>query len=99
MAYSLIISEKAIADAITAINYYDSISMALGNRFAEELGEAYDKIAANPELYSYISSNPVDKLRDIKLRSFPYLVIYQVVSNDVYVNSIFNTSQDPLRIK
>lgn len=96
MAYNLSISLRADIDTINAIDYYDQINPALGDRFIAELKEAYQKIKSNPEYYSYISSNPKDKFRDIKLQSFPYVVIYEIHETDIFINAVLNTHRKPL---
>ena len=95
MVYNLRISQQADVDTLNAIDYYDQISPLLGNRFIRELNEAYQKIKNNPEYYSYISTNPKDKFRDIKLPSFPYLVIFEIFQTEVIINTVLNTHKKP----
>ncbi len=93
--FNLHISDRAEEDVINATDYYDQINPDLGNRFLSELHETYDVLKANPQFYSYISSDPSNKFRDVKLKSFPYLVIYEIINNDVFITAVMHTNRKP----
>ncbi len=95
MAFELVFSIRAEEDAIQAIYYYDQISPNLGDHFFIELLEAYQKISETPQYYSFVSIVRKTKIRDIKLPSFPYVVIFKVVKNSVYVIAVKNTHLKP----
>jgi plasmid stabilization system protein ParE len=96
MGYNLKISLRAYDDVINAIDYYDDINPDLGTRFITELYEVYEQLRNNPQFYSLISSDPADIFRDIKLQSFPYVVIFEIYEEDVVVTSVMNTNRKPL---
>jgi hypothetical protein len=96
MAYELVFSERSQEDTVAALDYYDEINPSLGERFFIELLETYQKLSLAPQHYSYISSTRKSKIRDVKLPSFPYVVIYEVINNDVYIISVKNCYQKPL---
>lgn len=95
MGYKLRVSEQAEKDSLNAIDYYDQINPFLSSRFISELFEVYQRITHNPEQYSYISSDKQYQFRDVKLKSFPYAVIYEVRECDIYVTAILNTYRKP----
>ena len=95
MEYSLHISNQAEQETLDVIDYYDSINPLLGERFLSELYHIYDKLADNPFLYSFVSANPIYQFRDIKLRSFPYLVIYEVHESKIHITSVRHTKRKP----
>lgn len=95
MAYELRISAHADTDILDAIDYYDKINPLLADRFSLELLDTFQKIKNNPQFYSYISKNPVDKFRDVKITSFPYVVIYEVHEAIVYISAVMHTSRKP----
>lgn len=95
MKFELIISSKAEDDARDALCYYDEIDTELGTRFLDELAATYKKIAANPQYCSFITSTKRSKLRDIKLRSFPYVVIFEIIGDTVYVVALMSTYKKP----
>jgi plasmid stabilization system protein ParE len=94
--YNLIITTVAEEHILSACNYYETQQIGLSARFLAELKAVYKKISANPQLYSYISSNPSDRYRDVKLHKFPVVVIYEINENDVIVVAVFNTDRKPI---
>ena len=99
MAYNLRISLRAEIETIDATNYYDEISRELGNRFLSELGDTHQKITTNPQFYAYISSNPEDQFRDVKLKSFPYVIIFEVHDDSIIITAVLNTHRKPFATK
>lgn len=95
MVYRLLISIQAEEDVLNAIDYYDNINPFLGSRFLSELFDAYYKRTDNPEQYSYVSSNRQFSFRDLKLKSFPYVIIFEVKDFDIYVTAVLNTHRKP----
>lgn len=76
MAFELVVSARAEEEATSAITYYDQINSRLGDRFFIELLTVYGQLTENPQYYSFISATRYTTLRDVKLPSFPYVVIY-----------------------
>lgn len=76
MAYNRHVSHAAQQDVYRAIAYYARINPLLGDRFLQEFLDTYKKLAVNPQFYGYVSANPTDKFRDVKMKSFPYNIIY-----------------------
>lgn len=95
MNYNLIVTETAENHISDACEYYDSQLPGLSQRFLKELYVEYQKIATNPEHYSFISSLPDDIYRDIKVYKFPFVVIFRIEGNDVIVIAVFNTYRKP----
>lgn len=95
MSYSLWISRRAEHETIIAVNYYDDINPDLGERFLNELDKVYNKISNNPEYYSYVLNNPGKKIRDLKVKQFPFNVIFEIRGTIVYVISVMDTRSKP----
>ena len=96
MEYNLVITARASEDKSIAVNYYDSINPKLGDRFLDELLEIFKKLSVNPQHYSFVLSNRKSNIRDVKMRSFPFVVIYEVREHTVMVISVMNTHRKPL---
>lgn len=94
MSYNLIITTTAEQHVLDACIYYEQQRTGLAEDFLSELYIAYKKIAAHPEYYGYISSK--DSYRDISLRKFPFVVIYEVTNADVIIVAVFNTHRKPM---
>ncbi len=95
MDYNLEVTSRASKEAIDAIDYYDRINHKLGTRFLTELSDTYLKLSAKPKLYSFVLSERSSNIRDVKLRSFPYVVIYEVREKKVMIISVMNTNRKP----
>jgi mRNA-degrading endonuclease RelE of RelBE toxin-antitoxin system len=95
VVYNLVITPKASFDVVDACIYYESMQTGLSDRFLSELIATYDKLREGPQHYSYISPNRKNKLRDIKIKHFPYLVIFDINKDTVTVYAVFNTHRKP----
>jgi len=95
MDYKLVFSSRSESETKDALDYYDHIDARLGERFFIELLEAYQKIIAAPQYYSFVSSVRKRNLRDIKLPSFPYVVIYEVAGDVINIISVMNSYRKP----
>ena len=91
--FSINITPVALEDLQSGVDYYNSRSLNLGFRFADEVERSLQFIAQMPEAYSYRYKNVRAKL----LYKFPYLIFFTINSNNntVDVLRIFNTYQDP----
>ena len=97
MAYNIIIFPAAETDTIEAHLFYETQQAGLGERFLESVEESYYKLSQKPQYYSYISSEK--HLRDIKIKDFPFVMIYQIIEDKVLVLRVFNTNRNPLSLK
>ena len=95
MAYNLIITPRASLDVVDACLYYESLQQGLSDRFLSELLAAYNKVRENPQHYSFISSKRKNKLRDIRVKDFPYLVVFDITDDTVTVYAVFNSHRKP----
>lgn len=86
MVYRLIILKAAAEDTSDAYNYYEQIQAGLGDRFLAELLVRFNDISKHPQYYGFIDDQHI--IRDIKLKSFPYLVVYEVEDDKVIVYSV-----------
>ena len=91
--YQLIIRQTATEKAKDAFDWYEEQQLGLGNPFLDELRSCYEKIKTSPASYTKIKKN----FRHILLKKFPYIVIYEIIGNDVVVYAVFHTSRNPQR--
>lgn len=98
MVYKLKIEDGVKADVELALLYYTAINTSLGDRFNNELYEAFDKLSQNPQHYSYVSAIWRTSLRDIKLPSFPYVVIFEIVDKVVLIVAVKNCYSQPINL-
>lgn len=93
MLYILIIREEANNEMAQAYLYYEEIQEGLGERFLTEVSNRYNDISRNPRHYGFIDDNKI--FRDVKVKHFPYQIIYEIIENAVIVYSVFNSYQNP----
>jgi hypothetical protein len=91
MIYELIIKEEANNEIIESYSYYESKSEGLGDKFETQLGIYLDRISNYPFHYQ-IKRNPY---REAFIKKFPFIIIYEIIENEVVVYSVFNTKRSP----
>lgn len=91
MAYKVIKAEIVKKDVVEALDYYDSISFDLGNRFEAELENTFDEIENAPFKYFNLEKG----YRRAHLKNFPYMVIYKIEHEEVLVVAVLDQRKDP----
>lgn len=90
MKYNLIIKEEANQEIIDSYLYYESKSKGLGEKFIETLGIYFDRIQKYPKHYQ-IKRKPY---REVFVKNFPFLIIYEIIENSIVVYAVFHTSRN-----
>lgn len=93
--YEIIIRKKAYAEAQQAFDYYEEKQAGLGKKFLDVLAEQLILLSKRPELYSYIFGDKQQNFRDVKLKGFPYVVIFSIHGSKVVVYKVHNTYSKP----
>ncbi len=88
--HPLIIKPRAIGMAKKAFDWYEQQSKGLGEVFLSELNSCYKKIEAQPAFYSKTEKN----FRQLRLKRFPYVVVYEILKSEVVVFAVFHTSRN-----
>ncbi len=91
MAFNIILSEEARQDEIESYQYYEAQRVGLGGEFLNELEHCYDVLSRHPHLFGFIDTSY--DLRDVKLKRFPFVIIYELSAENVYVYSVHHTSR------
>ena len=92
MSYNLVILDQAQEEINQAFEYYFEISLSVLRSFDDQLERVYQTLETNPFFqFRY------KKLRALPFKSFPYIVFFDIneEEKEVYIYSVFNTSQDP----
>ena len=74
-----------------AIDYYDEQQPGLGSEFAEEVGDALERVNHYPEAWSPLSP----RVRRCVINRFPYSVLYEVRSEIIIIVAIQHHHQEP----
>jgi plasmid stabilization system protein ParE len=91
MSRPLVLRPEAQTDLLEARNWYEQQRPGLGAAFVEAVQEMFARIQEMPELYAAM-------LRDVrrgKLRRFPYVVYYRVLTDRIEVIGVLHGSRDP----
>jgi plasmid stabilization system protein ParE len=89
--YQLIIRPLATTMAEKAYDWYEEQQSGLGKLFVTELVSCYDKLETWPAAYAKIYRD----YRQIILKTFPYVVVYEIIAENVVVFAVFHTNQNP----
>jgi plasmid stabilization system protein ParE len=87
------ISIPAAQDLAEAVRWYDERRPGWGARLFDAVSRVFDVIERYPESGSPRRVRPV--ARQLKVRGFPYVVVYRVRLDDVYVVAVAHTSRRP----
>lgn len=96
MGFDLIIGPHAQKEIIAAVDYYESKQLGLGSDFLNYLN-GYFQTLKNGFSSFEIKRKPV--FRELLLRRFPFVIIYEEFENEIIIYSIFNTSLNPEKKK
>lgn len=91
MSLPIVLRPEAQTDLLEARDWYEQQGPGLGDGFAEAVDEMFARIEEMPELYAVM-------LRDVrrgKLRRFPYVVYYRVLTDRIEVIAVLHGSRDP----
>jgi plasmid stabilization system protein ParE len=89
--YRIIIRPQATDMAENAYDWYEEQQVGLGKLFVDELVGCYDRLETWPAAYAIIDRN----YRQIILKTFPYVVVYEIIEEVVVIFAVFHTSQNP----
>lgn len=89
--YNLVIKQEAQQEIIEAYQYYESKLVGLGDKFENQLDEYFILITENPFLFE-MKRKPY---REAFIKKFPFIIVYEIIENDLIVYAVFNTSRNP----
>jgi toxin ParE1/3/4 len=94
MPHTIFVTPAAINDMTVAIEYYNSLSVDLGYRFADLVSDYFNNIASMPASSAIRYKN----VRCKPMKRFPYLITFTIdeASQSVNILRVFNTYQEPL---
>jgi plasmid stabilization system protein ParE len=93
MKHRLVISSLAQQEITDALLYYVNINPVLAERFLNIIESAYISLEENPQHYSFFGDSTI--LRSLAFEAFPYILIFRIVENNVWVVALHNTQQNP----
>lgn len=94
MGSKLVIGLEAEIEIYDAIDWYESKQLGLEEEFYNYL-EGYFETLKNGNVDFPIKRKPV--FRELPLKRFPYVIIYEKIKDTIFVYSVFNTHQHPVK--
>lgn len=88
---SLQIRTLAKNDIQEIVDYYDSISPKLADKFLQQLFSAFDLLLANPQLFQL----KYRATRVLYLKTYPFGIHYRIDENEVIILAVIHTSRNP----
>ena len=89
--YQIIITNKAIKDVEKAKEWYDNQQEDLGTKFADYIFECIYEISKHPLFYP----NKHKFTREKFVKKYPYLIIYSIEENILFVLRVFPCKTNP----
>lgn len=90
MSLPVILRPEADADVTAAHAWYEARRAGLGQDFLDRLDAALTQIGAMPELCGLVWQD----VRAYRLKRFPYVVYYRVLTDRVEVLAVLHGSRD-----
>lgn len=90
MTLPVILRAEAEADLAEVRDWYEEKLVGLGDEFVSEAERFFARIASFPELYAIVIRNA----RRGKLRRFPYVVYYRVLTDKIEIFAVLRGSRD-----
>ncbi|HYG52842.1 MAG TPA: type II toxin-antitoxin system RelE/ParE family toxin [Flavobacteriales bacterium] len=87
----LVYSSLALEDVARIFDWYEEQQKGLGHRFLDCLQKTGDSLKKVP----FGFQNKYKTTQESTVHPFPYVIIYTIENNIVYVNSIFPTKMHP----
>jgi plasmid stabilization system protein ParE len=82
---------EAQADLLRTRDWYERQRFGLGDIFSVSVEQVVNRIETMPQMYAMVFRD----VRRAKLRTFPYLIYYRVLSDRIEVIAILHGSRDP----
>ena len=91
MKYQLVLTNRSLSDIEKARAWYNKQQTGLGTKFSDAVFKGIEVVHNNPE------GNEVKYrfTREKLIKKFPYLIIYSVEENIIFILRVFHCKQSP----
>ncbi|MGW1454488.1 type II toxin-antitoxin system RelE/ParE family toxin [Salegentibacter sp. UBA1130] len=93
MDYKIRILPRASLEISDALKWYSSRNLKAGKELLKEINLIYNLLRFDPYLFSEIKKG----YRQVPLKKFPFLIIYRIFKDQILIQSVFNTHQNPTK--
>lgn len=92
MNYRFIVQVEARDELYAATDWYSVQQEGLGEQFFRNVLEAFEEILQHPHNYGFYAQH----YRRKRVKGFPYLIIYEIEDNSIYVVRVLYGRRKPL---
>lgn len=79
-----------------AAAWYEERSAGLGRRFVSAVREVFESLEARPHRFAHLETVSDDApIRRVLVRGFPYLVIFELFGDEVFVYAVAHAARRP----
>lgn len=90
------LARPARRDLIRDMNWYEQHQTGLGEQFLHAVRQAFHRVAANPQSHSKEESARWRReIRRCPVNGFPYQVIFEVRSQEIFVLAVAHNARQP----
>jgi plasmid stabilization system protein ParE len=90
MNYELVFKEEADQEITESFIWYEKQQLGLGELFLSEIDKSISLILSNPYQYAIRHNN-----KRVVIKRFPFLIIYEIIENEIVIYAVFHSSRDP----
>jgi ParE toxin of type II toxin-antitoxin system, parDE len=92
MVFKIKILKLAEDEIDETVSFYEDRKKGLGKAFLSYLKGYFKILKTNPNLFG-IKKQPY--FRELPLLKFPFIIIYEIYQDEVFIHSVFHTSRNP----
>ena len=92
--YIIIFKEDTSDEIAEAYDWYENKKQGLGEQFLDSLENTLELLQKNPKYYSFIHQLK----RKIVVKGFPYKIIYEIFSEEIFIYGLKHFKQDNFKI-
>ena len=91
MSIPVVLTPEARADYDEAFDWYERQRPGLGVEFVRSVRAAFDRVRQWPDRYATVHKD----VRRVRVKRFPYSVLYTIEPNELVVVAVFHGRRDP----
>ena len=95
MTFTVIIKQEAYNDIKEAYDYYEYKQIGVGEVFLNALQKRFDDLSKSPNNYSFINEYNSKVFRDVKVKKFPFVIVFEIINETVIVYAVHNCYKHP----
>ena len=92
---NLIVHPDAQDEALNAAFYYQNIESSLGDDLWQQYAKITEAVTERPERFPLLETIRTQTIRRALLKRFPYMVVYEIVGEEVFVLAFAPTARRP----